>query len=276
VFPDYLLVGHIAHDETPDGPKLGGTVSYAGSTADALGMKVAMVTSAQHNEVVMTALPIGAKVHLVESPHSTIFVNNYVGDVRRQVLRSRAATLSLSDIPMAWRNAPIVHLAPLDDEIDPQLALAFPDSFCAATPQGWMRAWNDEGLVRPKPWADADALLPLLNATILSEEDIQQDRELEAHYASCASLLVVTRAAKGCTVYQKGEEPINIPAPVVQVVDATGAGDVFASVFLIMMQRTGYVRRAAEIAVHLASYSVTRVGMEGVPTHEYLKELVGN
>src|ERR1700694_407636 len=155
VFPDYLLVGHIAHDETPAGPKLGGTVSYAGSAADALGAHVAIVTSARSDEVVLGALPENAQVHLIEAPESTIFVNTYVGDKRRQELRGRALPLSLKDIPEAWRSAPIVHLGPLDDEVDPELARAFPNSFCAATPQGWLRTWDADYIVHPKPWADA-------------------------------------------------------------------------------------------------------------------------
>ena len=265
VFPDYLLVGHVAHDETPVGPKLGGSVSYAGSAASALGAQVAIVTSAQHDEVVLAALPNQAKVHLIEASESTIFVNTYVGTVRHQVLRSRATPLSLKDIPAEWQQARIVHLAPLDDEVDPQLARAFPDAFRVATPQGWMRTWDSEGVVRPKRWTDAEILLPLLSTAVLSEEDIQFDRELEAYYASLAQLLVVTRAAKGCTVYQKNEQPIDIAAPVVQVVDPTGAGDVFAGVFVVMMQRTTNIRHAADVATQLASMSVTRVGLEGIP-----------
>src|SRR5579863_8422263 len=112
--PDYLLIGHVAHDETPQGPKLGGTVSYAAAAADALGAQVAIVTSAQKDEVVLAVLPSRTRVHLIESPESTVFVNTYVGNTRHQRLLHRAATLSLTDVPAAWRNTPIVHLAPLD------------------------------------------------------------------------------------------------------------------------------------------------------------------
>ena len=248
LFPDYLLVGHIAHDVTPDGPKLGGSVSYTGSAASALGANVAIVTSAKRAEVVLELLPTQVSVCMIEALQSTVFVNTYVGNVRHQVIRSRAAPLKLDDIPADWRRAPIVHLAPLDDEVDPQLAYAFPDAFCVATPQGWMRTWDNAGVVRPKRWADAEKLLPVLDATILSEEDLQLDRALELHYAALAKLLVVTRAAKGCTIYQKNKQPINFTAPIVPVIDPTGAGDVFAGVFAVMMLRTGNVCHAAKFA----------------------------
>lgn len=274
---EYLLIGHVAHDETPNGPRLGGTVSYAGGAADALGAQVGIVTSARKDEVVLAALPARTQVHLIEAPESTVFVNTYDSNhKRKQILRHRAATLSLKDIPDSWRNTPIVHLGPLDDEVDPQLAQSFPDSLRAATPQGWMRTWNTEGVIQAKPWEYAEALLPLLNVTVFSEEDIHWDTALEAHYASLASLLVVTRAAKGCTVYQRNCPPMDIPAPTVSVVDATGAGDVFAGIFLVILHRTGDVRRAAEVATQLASYSVTRVGLEGIPTPGEISMVTGS
>lgn len=272
--PEYLLIGHVAHDETPQGPKLGGTVSYAGAAADALGAQVAIVTSAQKDEVVLAALPARTQIHLIESPESTVFVNTYVGNTRHQMLPHRAATLSLKDVPHEWRNTPIVHLAPLDDEVNPQLARAFPNSLVAGTPQGWMRGWNEKGEVHPKPWAEAEAVLPFLGVTVFSEEDIQRDAALEAHYASLSRLLVVTRAAKGCTVYEQGTAPYDIPAPIVEVVDATGAGDVFTGVFLVVLHRTTNVRHAAEVATQLATCSVTRVGLEGTPTPDEIKQVL--
>jgi sugar/nucleoside kinase (ribokinase family) len=266
--PDYLLIGHVAHDETPTGPKLGGTVSYAGGAAAALGAHVAIVTSARQDEVVLKSLPAQATLHLIEAPESTVFYNLYEGDVRRQIMPTRATPLSLEHVPEAWRSVAVVHLGPLDDEVDPALARAFPDSKVAATPQGWMRSWDAEGVIKPKRWSHAEELLPILDVTVFSEEDIHRDTALEAYYASLARLLIVTRAAKGCTVYQQGNKPFDVPAPAVPVVDATGAGDVFTGVFLVMLHRTGNVRRAAEIATEIASISVTRPGLEGLPMQD--------
>jgi sugar/nucleoside kinase (ribokinase family) len=263
--PDYLLIGHITHDDTPQGPRIGGTVSYAGGAAGKLGMSVAAVSSIRRDDPVLAALPPMALAR-VETETSSIFVNSYEGEKRKQILRSRAAPLALEDVPSHWRNAPIVHLAPLTDEVDPALGQAFPGSLVAATPQGWMRAWDGEGVIHPKPWQHAETLLPILGATVLSEEDIHHDRDLEAHYAAIARLLVVTRAAAGCTIYQQGKAPVNVPAPAVTVLDATGAGDVFTGVFLTLLHRTGDVHKAAACACQLASYSVTRIGLEGLPT----------
>jgi sugar/nucleoside kinase (ribokinase family) len=273
--PDYLLIGHVIHDETPQGPKLGGTASYSGSAANALGAHVAIVTSTRKDEEVLARLPSAIDIHLIEAPESTVFYNIYEGDVRRQIMPSRAQPLTLADVPDKWRHVPIVHLGPLDDEVDPELSRAFPGSIVAATPQGWMRAWNSQGVISPKPWSQAEELLPILDVTVFSEEDIHRDAVLETYYASLAKLLVVTRAAKGCTVYQKGFETIHIPAPVVPVVDPTGAGDVFTGMFLVMYQRTRDVRKSAEVATTLASISVTRPGMDGIPTPDEIRGVLG-
>ena len=37
---DYLIIGHITLDLTPDGPRLGGTVTYSALMAQALGLRV--------------------------------------------------------------------------------------------------------------------------------------------------------------------------------------------------------------------------------------------
>jgi sugar/nucleoside kinase (ribokinase family) len=269
--PDYLLIGHLIHDETPEGPRLGGTVSYAGSAANALGAAVGVVTSAERDEVVLKDVPADIQVHLIDTPTTTHFVNTYVDGKRRQILRQRALPLTYEHVPGAWQAAPIVHLAPLDDEVDPALATRFPGALVAGTPQGWMRTWDSEGVVSRKLWEHAAQLLPQLDVTVFSEEDIQWDTALEAQYAALAKLLVVTRAAQGCTIYQQGQSPLHIPAPQVEVVDATGAGDVFTGVFLVLLRRMGSVERAASAATYLASQSVTRVGLAGTPTAEDIR-----
>ena len=51
------------------------------------------------------------------------------------------------------------------------------------------------------------------------------------------SLRVVTRSEKGCLVVTREETDAVPAAPVEQVVDATGAGDLFAAGFLVGLSR---------------------------------------
>ena len=46
---DYLIIGHITQDITPNGLVIGGTASYAGLTAKAFGIRVGIVTSCRQD-----------------------------------------------------------------------------------------------------------------------------------------------------------------------------------------------------------------------------------
>jgi hypothetical protein len=50
---DYLVIGHVTQDITPNGLVLGGTASYSALTAKALGLRVGIVTACE------SSLPLG-------------------------------------------------------------------------------------------------------------------------------------------------------------------------------------------------------------------------
>ncbi|HAX70479.1 MAG TPA: hypothetical protein DCY14_12775, partial [Anaerolineae bacterium] len=54
--------------------------------------------------------------------------------------------------------------------------------------------------------------------------------------------------------------------------DATGAGDIFAAAFFARCVRTRDPWEAARFATQLASYSVTRVGLQGIPTPKEIEQ----
>ena len=68
---DYLVLGHVTQDITPAGLMLGGTVTYAALTAQALGCKAGIVTSARAD---LDLEPLnGIPVHLIPAEFSTTF-----------------------------------------------------------------------------------------------------------------------------------------------------------------------------------------------------------
>jgi adenosine kinase len=75
-----------------------------------------------------------------------------------------------------------------------------------------------------------------------------------------AKLAVVTRSAKGCVVVSRnGFEAVNA-APVKDVVDVTGAGDLFAAGFLVGMARGQDYRDAARLGALAAAEVIQHVG----------------
>jgi hypothetical protein len=79
---DYLVIGHVAKDLTPAGPRLGGTASYAGLTASALGCRTALVTACDSDLDLSPLASLACRP--VASPQSTTFENIYTADGRQQ------------------------------------------------------------------------------------------------------------------------------------------------------------------------------------------------
>ncbi|MEW5985558.1 MAG: PfkB family carbohydrate kinase [Chloroflexota bacterium] len=257
---EYLVIGHVARDLTPAGPVAGGTVTYAGRTAVALGCRTAALTSVAPDFDLAWALP-DLRVHSVAAAHTTTFENVYTPHGRRQTLHARAQSLTAADVPAAWERAPIVHLGPIANEIDVEMISLFSNSLVGMTPQGWLRRWNGEGHVYATEWPAAPDVLPLAAAVILSEEDLLNQTMLD-DYRRWSRLLVLTQGPRGCTVFCR-DDVRQFPAPKVTQVEPTGAGDIFAAAFLIRLYQTaGNPWEAAVFANQIASHSVTQKRLE--------------
>ncbi len=265
---DYLAVGHIAVDLTPQGMQLGGAVSYAALTARALGLRAGIVTSAAENAP-LQALD-GIRVFNIPAEKNTTFENVNTGNGRRQTLHHRAALISYDHIPRMWRDAPIVHLAPIAQEVDETMAEKFPLSFVGVTPQGWMRAWDEKGSVVAKAWENSEQVLDRAGGVVLSVEDVCRDLEQVEWMAHHTRLLCLTEGDLGAVLYWNGDRRRFRPPPIEEV-DATGAGDVFAAAFFVRLRQTRDPWESARFATSLAAHSVTRAGLDGIPTREEIE-----
>jgi sugar/nucleoside kinase (ribokinase family) len=268
---DYLLIGHAAVDLTPAGKQLGGTVSYAALTAKAMGLRVGIVTSAGADAPLH--LLDGIRIVNVPTETSTVFENVYAEHGRRQTLHHRATPITFEHVPQIWRDAPIVHLAPIAREVDAAMAGMFPDSWVGVTPQGWMRAWDESGSVFAQAWdANAsDQVLGPVGGVVLSLEDIQRDLETVEWMAHHTRLLCLTEGEQGAVLHWHGDRRRFRP-PLVNEADATGAGDIFAAAFFARHHATRDPWEAARFAVNLAALSVTRSGLNGIPTREEIEQ----
>lgn len=265
--PDYLLIGHMTADITTNGRVLGGTVSYAARTASAFGLKVGIVTSASAGELLLDELyPYVEEVTVVPALETSTFENLYKPTGREQYIRGVASPLRYEHIPAAWRDAPLVHFAPLTGELDMRDILPpFDQSTTLLTAQGMLRQWEDNGLVHFKKWHDP-YVLSQLDWLVLSEEDITQAPELEDAYAAIAKNFVLTRAERGGTHYKNGTRS-EYDTPQVEVTYPTGAGDVFAAALLCgLYLLDGNVEVSLNIAAEMGATAVTRHGWEGAPT----------
>ena len=265
---DYLVIGHVAHDLTPTGPRLGGTVAYSALTARALGLRVGIVTSVGPETSLGSLKDIS--IISIESPQSTTFENIYSKQGRLQYLRAQAAHIDLNSVPELWRRASIIHLGPLANEMEPILPKDFSPALLGITPQGWMRKWDVDGRVSPSAWTNAESALAQAGVVVISREDVGSDDEVIEHMAHQTRVLAVTEGAAGAVLYWNGDRR-RFRAPEVQEVDATGAGDVFATAFFVRLFKTRDPWEAARFATLIASRSVTRVGLDGTPTQSEIE-----
>ena len=269
---EYLIVGHIAYDLTPDGGRIGGTAAYAGLTARALGLRVGVVT-AWGGELPLEDTFKGIQMAGIESEHSTTFENIYTKEGRVQTIHHFADSLDLHLIPETWRRAPVVHLAPLAHEISPQIIHYFPNSLICLTPQGWLREWDSAGHVGPAEWPEANFVLHNIDATVISIEDVNGDQQRINEMASACQILVVTLGAGGAGLYWNGQVQ-HFGAIQASEVDPTGAGDIFSAAFFYRLYSGAEPDEAMRFANRVAGNSVTRQGLGSTPTQDEIYDLM--
>jgi hypothetical protein len=259
---DYLIIGHLTCDITPAGLRLGGTATYAALTAQALGLRVGIVTSWG------AEIPLGPlrniPVASFPTEKSSTFENIYTSAGRVQLLHHIAPRLEYFMVPEPWRNAPIVHLGPVAQEVDPSLIRHFPSSLIGVTPQGFLRGWDEAGHVYLVEWPEAPYVLSQAGAVVFSVEDVENDESRIEEFVAVSRVLVVTEGPRGARVYWNGDVRRFLP-PAKKEVDATGAGDIFAAAFFYRLSATRDPWEAARFATLLAANSVIRPGWEGIP-----------
>jgi sugar/nucleoside kinase (ribokinase family) len=266
---DYLLIGHITLDITPHGTRIGGTAAFAGLTAHALGLRVGIVTSwgAEEKLGALNQIPIVS----YPTEQSTTFENIKIPDGRLQIISHVAPNLDANLVPDPWHNARIVHIAPVAQEVEPNILRYFPSAMIGITPQGWLRSWNSDGEVYQTEWPEAIFVLNQSGAAVISIEDIARDEARIEEMAASCHVLAVTEAYKGSRVYWNGDVRRFSP-PQFREVDSTGAGDIYAAAFFFRLYDTRDPWEAGRFATQLSAYSISREGLDSIPNQEEIQE----
>jgi sugar/nucleoside kinase (ribokinase family) len=257
--PDYLVIGHVSKDLQPGGapPRAGGTATYSALAAQRLGLQAAIVTALapEDNYLLDGPRSEGVWLHAIPSLHTTTFHNVYDPQGHRtQTLTAHASDIAFADIPGEWRNAPIVHLGPVAQELPYSMTAMFPHCLLGVTPQGWMRSWDNSGHVRQDALPISPALrdLPPNTVIVLSIEDLGFDTTALREYTLLAGIVVVTQGAGDALIFKQGQLIGSVPALKTTPVDLTGAGDVFATAFLVRYHETSDPIESAH-AAHAAA-----------------------
>ncbi len=268
--PRFIAVGHVVQDLAPGGWRLGGTVTFAAVQAQRLGIDAGVVTVAEPSLDLPTLLD-GIAI-AGRDDGITQFENVYIDARRVQYVRGRADPITLDDIPLDWRRAPLALVGPVCGEAPASLAAALQCELVGVSAQGWLREVGPDGRVRKVVWR-GEPFWRGSHLVVASDEDVEPDPSQVDRWAEEAPIVALTLARKGVRVHAGGVW-LQMPAYVRDEVDPTGAGDVFATAFLIRYQETADVREAMRFASAAASLAVGAPGVEGIGGREEIQAVI--
>lgn len=271
---DFLAVGHVCHDWTPSGNILGGTVSYASIFAKKLNLNTAVFTSFGSDFEFQNCFQNISLQHSL-SDKTTQFKNIYQNQNRNQFLLSKSNNILTSHLKNQFKDAKMVLLGPIANEIDLKLLDYFnTNSMVAVCPQGWMRRWDNNGKVFQK-MLDDWTIFKNSDLVILSEEDLNFRFDLIPELSSLFKLLVITKGKKGAEVYFNNNK-YTFKSYHSKATDPTGAGDIFATAFLIRYYETKNISLAATFANSAASFCIEKKGISGIVGRKKILDRISN
>ncbi|MFP3950681.1 MAG: PfkB family carbohydrate kinase [Candidatus Bathyarchaeia archaeon] len=240
----FTIVGHVAIDkvitERSIRTQLGGPPTYVNLAADIFGEKIETVTKIGDDIpgnllTELEQLGIDAREHISYSESTTKFILDYRSVERDLWVEGICEDIYAEDITP---HSDVVMLAPIVGEIPSETTRSLEADILALDPQGYVRQVTASGKVKYKRWADNE---------VLEELSVYKSSEKELRYIvstttilkgidkilnKWADIAIITQAKRGAIIGLKGEK-VSVPAyKGTKVVDPTGAGDVFFSVFL--------------------------------------------
>jgi hypothetical protein len=292
---DYLAIGHPTIDEgTPQGDVIGGTVLYACVQAARLGWRAGFVGGAAPDELAPLLAPFSGEVEAWVQPaeRTTRFLNVSQGDSRTQWVTALARPLdcgtivapappptpgaSLAASPAgASARVRVLHVAPIAREVDLGEAIRAVDAeVVGVTPQGLIRQWGEDGRVAHVPLTLADGrdeVAAGIHVVVMAEDERPFVEALTRAVRRHGGIVVVTKGSQGCLVETAGGAQAVPALPVVEAVDRTGAGDVFAATLLVGLAEGREVADAVRFAMAAASCSIEGVGPGAVARRDAIE-----
>lgn len=247
----------------------GGPALYAARMAHALGVTVRLVTGlpAGYDRDVLDGLCLAAR----PTRRPCRYANSYDSQGNRsQLLLDPGEHLGLSAADFDGAQACLV--APGYHEFE-ALPMALP-RFVGVSLQGALRSTDEAGVVVPHPDAAARSR-PLLRPgafAFFSEEDAAEPVQLAREIAAEGATAILTRGYRGAILFEAAAERHFAAVPA-DAIDPTGAGDCFATAFIVRLAETeGDVEGAMRFALAAGSLAVERVGLAGVASRSEVEQ----
>jgi sugar/nucleoside kinase (ribokinase family) len=268
----YTCIGHCCHDIANEGFTLGGTVSFAALMARALECDVTIITSVGNDFIFENVFADrGIEFNNILSQNTTVFKNIYDENGRTQYLLSKAKNIQTQDLSFSEKYEGIVHIGTICDEVDFDIISNIKANLIGANIQGWLRQTDGQKKVFPKSidWSQ----LKGIHVVVLSEEDIYGMENVVDQLILHVEIVVLTKAENGATLFHKGKQE-NFPSFPVAQKNATGAGDIFTTAFLVFLFYSHDPKLSCIFAHCAASFIVEGHTINNLPTVDMIKKRI--
>ncbi|MHA1471713.1 MAG: PfkB family carbohydrate kinase [Promethearchaeota archaeon] len=311
----FLFIGHIAIDtiirfKQKRKPSLGGTVTFGSfalktySNSTKIGV-ISNVGLQNFNKSLLNQFNNKnidfSGVKMIDT-NNTNFELNYSNHTRRLTLKSCSPKLTFEDIPEKILSNPptILILAPLCNEISfeyvSKVVNAFPNVYIGIDLQGFIRHIDNDGEVSyVRDAAIVSNMIDIIN--LIGDRLILKGSEVEMKLVSNhkepqkimdyftkfenKAIYIMTMGEAGSILLKNGEKRLKIPAyKPKRVLDETGAGDVYLTIFLYELLNSNMtwdaVEKSAHIASAAASFLVEKKGPKGFETKKRILKRVAD
>jgi len=277
---DLTVIGHFSLDNiTLPGKQpcatLGGAVAYVSLIARVLGASASVISNVGSDfpKTYMSQLRDAgvdvSQIITMPSDRTTSFELTYNQDLSSRELRlkSQGHPITLKELPSSF-HAKALHVAPIASEISYEIVKQLRDrcDCLSIDPQGMTRQFDKNGYVTNNSQMDS-RLLKLVDIYKSSKDEIQiltgktdLEEAIKSIHKMGPKTVIATIGAKGSVLCTQ-DKFFDIPAyKSTQLVDPTGAGDVFIGAYLAELLREKEPVWCACVGSAAASLVVENIG----------------
>jgi pfkB family carbohydrate kinase len=261
---DYTAIGHVTIDVLADGSRrAGGAAFYSALQAARLGQRTRLITQGVPAEIEALLEPYrdAFALEIIPAPQTTTLDTRGEGSERTQRLLAWAGPIATEPLVSTG----ILHLAPVARETPPRWLGA--STFLGLTPQGLVRAWDDEGgaISSVAPPRCSLALAARCDALVISADERASCARLIDSATEAGAVVVVTAGGQPNTILARGGHELALAVPPIERArDDLGAGDVFAAALFVALAEGRRVEDASAFANAAAAVRIEGVGADAI------------
>lgn len=280
---EIFLLGHLVLDTVVKNgsvrKSLGGTVSFGAIAALKHQVKPKIVSKIGldfPDEYLIFFSRNGvdiSHVRISRSLPTTKFKLVYEDHGRTLYLLSRCEDIILGDVPLNDISGKIAIIGSIIGEVSPSVVQEISEkaALTVSDIQGYIRKVSRDKKIYFTSTPEARAIISIsdiVHAEAVEAQVLYGDLEpkelAQKIVEDGAGIALITMGPGGAYVATKNSTIYVPPAETDRVVDRTGAGDVFTTVFAIEYHRSGDIKEAAAYASAAASYLIERPGLGGM------------